>query len=55
MNLTEEELDQNKIKLLNLGPKFVPTKNRKRSCKDIIPITENCALDLEQEGQFSIV
>ena len=30
VNLTGEELDENKIKLLNLGPKFVPTENRKR-------------------------
>ena len=29
-NLTGEELDENKIKLLNLGPKFVPMENRKR-------------------------
>ena len=29
VNLTSEEIDQNKIKLLNLGPKFVPMENRK--------------------------
>ena len=30
VNFTGEELDENKIKLLNLGPKFVPTENKKR-------------------------
>ena len=28
VNLSGEELDENKIKLLNLGPEFVPTENR---------------------------
>ena len=54
VNLTGEELDENKIKLLNLGPKFVPTENRKRPYIDIIQTTEICALDLEREGKFSI-
>ena len=36
MKLGGEELDENKIKLLNLGPKFVPTENRKRPYMDII-------------------
>ena len=49
-----EELDENKIKPLNLGPKFVPTENRKRPYIDIIQTTEICALDLEREGKFSI-
>ena len=48
MNLSEEELGENKIKLLNLCPKFVHTGNRKREYMDIIQITELCALDLEQ-------
>ena len=54
VNLTEEELDENKIKLLNLGPKFVPMENRKRPHMDIIQTTEICTLDLEWEGKFSI-
>ena len=55
VNLTGEELDENKIKLLNLGPKFVPTENKKRPYTDIIQTTEICALELQREGKFSIV
>ena len=44
-NLTGEELDQNKIKLLNLGSKFVHTENRKRLYMDIIQTTEICVTD----------
>ena len=54
MNLTREELDVNTIKVLNLGPKFVPTQNRKRPYMDIIQTAKTCALDLEHEGKFSI-
>ena len=54
VNLTREELDENKIKLLNLGPKFVPSENGKRPCMDIIQTTEICVLDLKQERKFSI-
>ena len=54
VNLTGEELDENKIKLLNLSPKFVPTERRQRPYMDIIQTTESCALDLEREGKFSI-
>ena len=36
VNLREAELDESKIELLNLGPKFVPTEKRKRSYMDII-------------------
>ena len=54
VNLTGEELDENKIKLLNLGPKFVPMETRKRPYMDIIQTAEICALDLEREGKFSI-
>ena len=53
-NLTGEELDENKIKLLNLGLKFVPMENRKRPEMDIIQTAEIRALDLEWEGKFSI-
>ena len=45
MNLTGEELDENKIKVLNLGPKFLPTENRKRPYMDIIQTTEICEID----------
>ena len=54
VSLTEEELDENKIKLSNLGPKFVPTENRKRPYMKIIQTTEICALDLEREGKFCV-
>ena len=47
-------MDENKIKILNLGPKFVPTENRKTLYLDIIQTTEICALDLEQERKFSV-
>ena len=53
VNLTGEELDENKVKLLNLGPKFVPTEDRTRPYMDITQTTEICALDLEREGKFS--
>ena len=55
VNLAVEKLDENKIKLLNLGPKFVPTENKKRPYMDILQITGICALDLEREGTFSFV
>ena len=54
VSLTEEELDEKKIKLSNLGPKFVPTENRKRPYMNIIQTTEICALDLEREGKFCV-
>ena len=53
-NLAGEEFGKNKIKLLNLGPKFVPTESRQRPHMGIIQTTETCALDLEREGKFSI-
>ena len=54
MNLSGEELDENKIKLLNLGPKFIPMENRKRPYMGIIQTTEICALDLGRERKFSV-
>ena len=54
VNLSGEELDENKVKHLNLGPKFVPTENRKRPYMDFIQVTEICALDLERKGKFSV-
>ena len=52
INLTGKELDGNKIQLLNLGPKFVPTYNKQRPYMDIIQTTEICALELENDGYF---
>ena len=52
VNLTGEELDENKIKLFNFGHKFAPTENRKRPYMDIIKTTEICTLDLEWEGKL---
>ena len=54
VNLSGEELGENKVKLLNLGPKFASAANRKGPYMNIIPITEICALDLEREGKFSV-
>ena len=54
VNLTGKELGENKIKLLNLGPKFIHTQNRNRSYMAIIQNKKNCALNLEREGKFSI-
>ena len=51
-NLTGKELDENKIQLLNLGPKFVLTYNKQRPCMDIIKTTEIFALELENGGYF---
>ena len=39
---------------LVLGPKFVPTENRKRPYKDIVQTTGICALDFNRERKFSI-
>ena len=50
INLTGKELDENKIQLLNLGPKFVPKYNKKRPYINIIQTTEICALELENDG-----
>ena len=47
MNLTGKELDENKIWLLNLDPKFVPSYNRQPS-----QTTEICALELENDWYF---
>ena len=52
INLTGKELDGNKMQLLNLGPKFVPTYNKQRPYMDIIQTTEICALELENDGYF---
>lgn len=52
INLTEQNLDKYKMKVLNLGPKFVPSYNKNRPYMDIIETTEICALDLEKEGNF---
>lgn len=46
-----EELDKNKIKLFNVGSKFVPTGNRKRSYYSTKHI---CALHIEQEEKLCV-
>ena len=38
VNVTGEELDENKFNLLNLNHKFVPTENRKTPYMDIIQL-----------------
>ena len=50
INLIGKELDENKMQLLNLGPKFVPTNNIKPPYMDIIQTTEICVLELENDG-----
>ena len=55
INLTGKELDENKIQLLNLGPKFVPTYNKQPPYKDIIQTTEICVLELENDRFFEKV
>ena len=52
INLTGKELDENKMQLLNLGTKFVPTYNKQPLYMDIIQTTETCALELENDGYF---
>ena len=52
INLTGKELDGNKIQVLNLRPKFVPTYSKQQPCMDIIQTTEICALQLENDGYF---
>ena len=54
MSLSGEKLGESKIKLLNLGSKFVPKECRKRPYMDIIQTIEICALDLERKGKFSV-
>ena len=50
INLIGKELGKNKMQLLNLGPKFVPTNNIKPPYMDIIQTTEICVLELENDG-----
>ena len=51
LNLTNQEIPQNYLELLNLGPKFVPS-NTKLPFMDIVNATEICALSLEKENQI---
>ena len=53
-NHSREELNENKVKLLNLGSKFLPTENRKRPYMDIIQTKQICALDIEREVKLSV-
>ena len=52
INITGKKLDKNKIRLLNLGPKFVPTYNRQQPYMDIIQTTEIWAPELENDGSI---
>ena len=52
INLIGKELEENKMQLLNLGPKFVPTYNKQPPGLDIIQTTEICALELKNDGYF---
>ena len=51
LNLTNQEIPQHHLELLNLGPKFVPS-NKKLSFMDIVNATEICTLSLEKENQI---
>ena len=50
LNLTNQEIPQHHLELLNLEPKFVPS-NKKLPFMDIVNATEICALSLEKENQ----
>ena len=50
LNLTQREIPANHMKLLNLGPKFVPSIN-KVPVMEIITTTEIAALELERNSQ----
>ena len=47
LNLTNKEIPQSQLDLLNLGPKFIPAL-KKAPILDIITATENAALQLER-------
>ena len=49
LNLTNQEIPQNHLELLNLGPKFVPS-NTKLPFMDTVNATEICVLTLEKEN-----
>ena len=50
INLTDIELTEEQMSLLNLGPNFVPATKR-IPFMDIISATETCALDLENSSK----
>ena len=52
INVTRKELDKNKIRLLNLGLKFVSKYSRQPPHIDIIHTTAICAVELENDGYF---
>ena len=52
INLTGKELNENKIHLINLGPKFVPTYSKQRPYMDIMQTIEICVLELENDRYF---
>ena len=51
LNLTNQEIPQHHLELLNLGPKLIPSHN-KLPFMDIVNATELCALSLEKENQI---
>ena len=51
MNLTNQEIPQHYLELLNLRPNFVPTY-KKLPFKDIVNATEIYALSLVKENQI---
>ena len=51
LNLTNQEIPQHHLELLNLRPKFVPS-NKTLPFMDIVNDTELCALSLEKENQI---
>ena len=51
LNLTNQEITQHHLELLNLGPKFVPS-NKKSPFMDIVNAAEISALSLEKENQI---
>ena len=46
--MTNQEIPQHHLELLNVGPKFVPS-NKKLPFMDIINATEICPFNLEKE------
>ena len=51
LNLTNQEIPQHHLELLNLGPKLVPS-NQKLPFMDIVNATELCVLSLEKENHI---
>ena len=43
----------NKVKVLNIGPKNIPTKKKEQLHMDVIQTTKICSAGLEKQGKFS--